>query len=51
MEAADHQRLLTPIELEGFAELEGERHERALRRLAGLGSPATDEFGDPRIAP
>ena len=51
VEAADHQRLFAPVELKGVTELERERHEGALCRLAALGSPAPDELGDPGVAP
>jgi hypothetical protein len=49
-EAADDERLLAPVELEGFAELELERHERRLARLTAVLAPAADKLGHPCVA-
>ena len=51
VDATDHEPLFAPVELERFAEFEGERHEGlAHGDPALLRSPVADEVRQPRIA-
>ena len=51
VDAADHQPLFAPIELERLAEFEGERYEGlAHDHAALLGSPVADDVRQPRVA-
>ena len=45
VDAADHQPLFAPVELERFAQCERQRHE-GVRRLAFAPTPVADEVGD-----
>jgi len=50
-DAADEKTFLAPVELEGFAPIEGERHVgRSSGDGAGLGSPRPDECCDLAVA-
>ena len=49
VDTADHQTFFAPVELEGLALLEAERHESA-RRVAFAAAPLTGEIGDAAIA-
>jgi len=49
-QAADHQRFLAPVKLEGFAQGKAQRHEGAFGgRVRLIGAPLADELGDPGI--
>ncbi len=51
VDAANHHAFLAPVELEGFAQLEGQRHKSVDRRpLAFALAPRPDEVGHPRVA-
>ena len=51
VDAADHQTFFAPVELEGFAQLERQRHEGAWRtRFATALTPGADEVGHARVA-
>ena len=50
VKAADDQRLVAPVELEGFAECELERDVRRMRRLGAVPPPAPDVLADTGVA-
>mmetsp|Transcript_44314 Transcript_44314/g.78330 ORF Transcript_44314/g.78330 Transcript_44314/m.78330 type:complete len:366 (+) Transcript_44314:5222-6319(+) len=50
VDAADHQTFLAPVELEGLAPLEGQRHEGGRYRLTLPQPPRADEVGQPAVA-
>ena len=51
VDAADHQALFAPVELEGFAEFEGQRHKGlGGDRLAFALAPRAHEVGDAAVA-
>jgi len=51
VDAADDQRLLAPVELEGLAEFEAQRHVGIAHRNTALGrAPGADVVGQPAVA-